>query len=226
MFSSRYHRHMTKSRKTLGQRVAPVRFIAFLMIFAIAFAILLAPLAWSRAMMTGFDIAGVVFMVSLIPVLSAHGPDAMKKYAEENDANRAVLLVITSIVMIAILTAVFSELAVKGGGGPPKALIVGTLAVAWVFSNTVYALHYAHLYYVNGAKGGLDFSGDDDDGAETGPLYCDFIYFSYTLGMTFQTSDTAVTSRHMRKVVTAHSLAAFVFNIGVLAFSINVLGGG
>ena len=217
---------MTKARKTLGQRIAPARFIAFLAIFVVAFVIALGPLGWSRAMMTGFDISGVFFMISLVPVLTAHGADAMKKHAEENDANRAVLLVITSVVMIAILTAVFSELAVKSGGGPPKGLIVGTLAVAWVFSNTVYALHYAHLYYVDGAKGGLDFSGEDDDAPDTGPEYSDFIYFSYTLGMTFQTSDTAVTSRHMRKIVTAHSLAAFVFNIGVLAFSINVLGGG
>jgi uncharacterized membrane protein len=226
LFPTRYRCSMDNIRKTLGQHVAPARFIAFLAIFGVAFAILIGPLAWSRAMMTGFDIAGVVFLLSLIPVLTTHGADAMKKHAEENDANRAMLLVITSVVMIAILTAVFSELAVKGGNGPPKGLIVGTLAVAWVFSNTVYALHYAHLYYVDGAKGGLDFSGDDDDAPDTGPEYSDFIYFSYTLGMTFQTSDTAVTSRHMRKIVTAHSLAAFVFNIGVLAFSINVLGGG
>jgi uncharacterized membrane protein len=217
---------MTKARKTLGQRVAPARFIAFLVIFVGAFAALFAPLGWSRAMMTGFDVAGIFFMISLIPVLTTHGAQAMQQHAKENDANRALLLVITSVVMIAILTAVFSELAVKGGGGPPKGLIVGTLAVAWIYSNTVYALHYAHLYYVDNMMGGLDFSGEDDDAPDTGPEYSDFIYFSYTLGMTFQTSDTAVTSRHMRKIVTAHSLAAFVFNIGVLAFSINVLGGG
>ncbi|AYJ86784.1 DUF1345 domain-containing protein [Sphingomonas paeninsulae] len=217
---------MTKARQTLGQRIAPARFIAFLVIFAVAFGAMLGPLGWTRALMTGFDIAGIFFMISLIPVLTTHGTDAMKRYAEENDANRVVLLVITSVVMLAILTAVFSELGVKGGGGSPKALIVGTLAVAWIYSNTVYALHYAHLYYVDGAKGGLNFSGKDDDGPDAGPEYSDFIYFSYTLGMTFQTSDTGVTSRHMRKIVTAHSLAAFVFNIGVLAFSINVLGGG
>lgn len=217
---------MTKTRKTLGQRVAPARFIAFLVILAVAFGVLIEPMGWSRAMMTGFDIAAMIFLISLVPVLTTHGAEAMKKHAEENDANRAVLLVITSVVMIAILTAVFSELAVKSGGGPPKGLIVGTLAVAWLYSNTVYALHYAHLYYVDNTMSGLDFSGGDDDAPDTGPEYSDFIYFSYTLGMTFQTSDTAVTSRHMRKVVTAHSLAAFVFNIGVLAFSINVLGGG
>jgi uncharacterized membrane protein len=217
---------MTNARKTLGQRIAPARFIAFLVVFAVAFAVAIGPLGWSRGLMTGFDLAGVFFLISIIPVVNQHGAGTMKQHAKENDANRAVLLVITSVVMVAILTAVFSELAVKSGGGPPKGLIVGTLAVAWVFSNTVYALHYAHLYYVEGSEGGLDFSGGEDDKPDSGPEYSDFIYFSYTLGMTFQTSDTAVTSRRMRKIVTAHSLAAFVFNIGVLAFSINVLGGG
>ena len=57
------------------------------------------------------------------------------------------------------------------------------------------------------------------------PDYWDFLYFSYTLGMTFQTSDVDITSRHIRKVVVGHCLAAFVFNLGVLAFTINVLGG-
>jgi uncharacterized membrane protein len=44
--------------------------------------------------------------------------------------------------------------------------------------------------------------------------------------MTFQTSDVDITLVHWRKVVTFHCLAAFVFNLGVLAFSINVLSGG
>ena len=207
-------------KQTLGQRIAPARFLAFLGVFAIAFAVSFASLGWTRALMTGFDIAAVFFLLAITPVLRASGATTMKKHAQENDANRAVLLVITGVTMLAILTAVFSEMAVKGGGGPPKALIVGTLALAWLFSNTIYALHYAHLYYVTGSKGGLKFSGSGS------PDYSDFVYFAFTLGMTFQTSDTAVETRHMRQIVTVHSLFAFVFNIGVLAFTINVLGSG
>jgi uncharacterized membrane protein len=208
------------TKQTLGQRIAPARFLAFLVIFAVAFAASFGALGWSRALMTGFDIAAVFFLLAITPILRASGEATMRKHAEENDANRAVLLVITGVTMIAILTAVFSELAVKSGGGPPKGLIVGTLALAWLFSNTIYALHYAHVFYVEGAKGGLKFSGTGN------PDYSDFVYFAFTLGMTFQTSDTAVETRHMRQIVTVHSLLAFVFNIGVLAFTINVLGGG
>jgi uncharacterized membrane protein len=206
-------------KQTLGQRIAPARFLAFLAIFAVAFAASFGAMGWSRALMAGFDIAAAFFLLAISPVLRASGTATMKQHAKENDANRAVLLIITGVTMIAILTAVFSELSVKSGGGPPKMLIVGTLALAWLFSNTIYALHYAHVYYVEGSKGGLNFSGTGS------PDYSDFIYFAFTLGMTFQTSDTAVESRHMRQIVTVHSLLAFVFNIGVLAFTINVLGG-
>jgi uncharacterized membrane protein len=65
---------------------------------------------------------------------------------------------------------------------------------------------------------GLDFPGTPE------PDYWDFVYFAFTCGMAFATSDVQVTSKHMRRLVTVHSLAAFAFNIGVLAFTINVLG--
>jgi uncharacterized membrane protein len=55
-------------------------------------------------------------------------------------------------------------------------------------------------------------------------MYWDFVYFAFTLGMTFQTSDVTITSERIRRIVTIHCLAAFFFNIGVLAFTINVLG--
>ena len=52
----------------------------------------------------------------------------------------------------------------------------------------------------------------------------DFVYFAFTLGVAVQTADVEVTSRHIRKVVTAHCVAGFFFNLGVLALTINVLG--
>ena len=101
--------------------------------------------------------------------------------------------------------------------------MIATLVLAWLFSNIVYALHYAHLYYRRGKdgkdRGGIDFPGTPE------PDYSDFIYFAFTLGMTFQTSDSNITSGGMRSVVVFHCFAGFVYNIGVLAFTINVLGG-
>jgi uncharacterized membrane protein len=200
----------------IGNRIAPPRFILFVIVLIAVTGAVWTSLDPARAFMTGFDVAAATFLVALIPVLRAEGPDTLRRHAAENDANRPLLLALATIVTLAILVAVAVELTQTGGRN--AAFVVITLALAWLFANTVYALHYAHVYYAQGPGGGLKFSGAGD------PDYGDFVYFAYTLGMTFQTSDTAVETRIFRKLVTVHSLAAFVFNIGVLAFSINVLG--
>ena len=131
---------------------------------------------------------------------------------------------------IAILTAVASELMQRGSATPlTAAIIVATLTLSWLFSNLVYALHYAHLFYLPGGGGGGEGGGDSGGLSFPGteePDYWDFVYFAYCLGMTFQTSDVTIGNGLMRRVVTLHCLAAFVFNLGVIAFTINVLGGG
>ena len=212
--------------RSIGNRVAPAKFIAFM-----ALLILAAPAAawglhavagepWREAAAKGFlvafDLAAGLFLLFSLHLLRVHDQATMKRHAAENDANRTMLLVIVAMVSLAVLFAV----AVMTGTAPgwkTKLLIVGTLLMAWLFANSIWALHYAHLAASRG--GGIDFPGEDP------PDYADFAYFSFTLGMTFQTSDVAISDRGIRKVVTAHCLAAFVFNLGILAFTINVLGG-
>ena len=93
--------------------------------------------------------------------------------------------------------------------------------LSWLFANTVFAMHYTHLFYSQDQ--GQDLGGLEVPDTPK-PGYWDMFYFSFTLGMTFQTSDVTVTGRHMRKVVLLQCLAAFVFNMGILAFTINALG--
>ena len=204
--------------QTLGQKIAPPRFLIFLILLVVATGVGWSRLSAAHAFMIGFDVSAAAFLLSIAPLFRATTPDQMRKHSAENDANRGMLLVIATAVTAAILTSVASELG--GNSKPDVVLIVTTLVLSWLFANTIYALHYAHIYYLEGSKGGLNFSGDPDN-----PDYSDFVYFAYTLGMTFQTSDTAVETRQLRRIVTIHSFAAFVFNIGVLAFTINVLGG-
>ena len=107
-------------------------------------------------------------------------------------------------------------------GAGDIALIVATLLLAWLFANMVFTLHYAHLYYLQARgkdRGGLEVPGAKEPG------YWDFLYFSFTLGMTFQTSDVTISGAHMRRVVLGHCMAAFVFNMGILAFTVNAIGG-
>lgn len=205
------------ARKTLGQKIAPPRFLLFLALLVAVGGFAATRGTPAQAFMIGFDVSAGVFLLSLIPLFKSQTTAQMRQHAAENDANRVMLLAVATVVSLAIMTAVAGELG--GKTKPDIIMIVTTLVLAWLFANTIYALHYAHLYYLEGSKGGLDFSGDPDT-----PDYSDFVYFAYTLGMTFQTSDTAVETRQFRRIVTIHSFAAFVFNIGVLAFTINVLG--
>ncbi|TPG16393.1 DUF1345 domain-containing protein [Sphingomonas koreensis] len=206
----------------LGSHIAPPRFILFCVVFAAGLFLAIPPFGLGRGTLVAFDAASGLFLLSIIPLMRGADAKSMREQAKANDANRVGLLALTGLVMVIILVAVAGELS----GKPSKieiALVVATLAFAWLFSNTVYALHYAHLFYLGDKQGkdcgGLDFPECDE------PDYWDFVYFAFTLGMTFQTSDVEMTARTMRRVTIGHCLAAFVFNIGVLAFTINVLGG-
>lgn len=209
-------------QRRIGDRIAPPRFVLFGFVLIVAAALLIPPLGLTRGILAGFDAAAILFIGSLVPLLKQGQAATMRRRAARNDANRAVLLVFCGIVLFVVLVAVGGEL--RGRSSLVTiALVVATLILAWLFSNIVYALHYAHLFYSAGDKGdagGLQFP----DTAE--PDYWDFLYFSVTLGMTFQTSDVSIASRRMRRVVTGQCLAAFVFNLGVIAFTVNVLGGG
>ncbi len=214
----------TNTGLRLGKRIAPPRFLLFAALFVAGLVGLIPMLGSGRGVMVAFDFAAAVFLLSLAGLFRRGEAAEMRRAAVANDANRAVLLGVTGATMLVILIAVADEL--KGKNDTLAiGIVLTTLVLAWLFSNMIYALHYAHLFYSpdhdgDGDTGGLDFPQCDE------PDYWDFLYFSYTLGMTFQTSDVSITARRIRRVVIGQCLAAFVFNLGVVAFTINVLGGG
>ncbi len=217
----RYRAAMAVPR-TIGNRLAPPRFIIFFILLFAAVGLGLAYLPRAQAFMIGFDLAATVFLLSCIP-LFRYEADTMRRAARDNDANRVVLLILTLILSLVILVTVAGELVGQRHATiAEKLLIVVTLALAWTGANMVYALHYAHLFYSTGKDGrdlaGLDFAGDRPE-----PDYADFVYFAYTLGIALQTSDVVVTSPAIRRIVLLHCLGAFVFNMGVLALAISIL---
>lgn len=208
------------------QRIAPWRFLLFfaLLLAGLGVGPLILHASANESLLVGFDVAAVVFLVSCIPTFQ-HAPADIRTLAERSDANRVVLLVINALVTVVIFVALVGEVGLRGKLDPSdKLLIVITLVLAWTFGNAVYTLHYAHLFYAHDAKGsdrgGLEFPGTEE------PIMSDFAYFAFTLGVAVQTSDVQVTSRHIRKVVTAHAVTGFFFNLGALALAINLLAAG
>ena len=213
---------MAKPR-SIGNTIAPWRFLMFIAVLVIGAAplSLLLTSGWLGCI-AAFDLAAAAFLISCWPILAIDDPREIERIAQLNDANRRVLLVITAIVMAALLIALAAETVGRRPEPFTKWLIIGTLIVAWLFSNTVYALHYAHMAYIDPPSGcaGFRFPGTAE------PVYWDFVYFAFTCGMAFATSDVEVTDQRIRKVVAFHCLAAFAFNIGVLAFTVNLLASG
>ena len=208
--------------RTIGNRLAPPRFIVFFALLIAGIGTGLAYLPRAQAIMIGFDVAAAVFLLSCIP-LFRHEAAAMRTAARRNDANRFTLLLITLIQSLVILVTIAGELVGSGHPGfVDKLLIVVTLVLAWTGANTVYTLHYAHLYY-SGDESGRDRAGLDFPGDRPEPDYFDFVYFAFTIGAALQTSDVTVTSPAIRRIVILHTLEAFIFNTGVLALAIGIL---
>jgi uncharacterized membrane protein len=207
--------------RAFGNITSAPRFLAFLVVLVIAtlVATRLTTSPW-LSFMGGFDVAAVVFLAACIPLLSTREEAVIRHRAITNDANKTLLLIIAGIVVAALLASITAETVGHKPEPLTKCMVIATLVLAWLFTNTLYAIHYAHLAYMTPDAGnaGLEFPGT------TQPSYWDFVYFAYTLGMTFQTSDVTITDESIRRVVTVHCFVAFVFNIGVLAFTINVLG--
>jgi uncharacterized membrane protein len=210
--------------RTIGNRIAPPRFVAYAAgLVVVALYATTQDGSALQDFLIGFDIVTALFLVSTIPLFRTHDPRIIARHAVENDANRVALLVL-SLAVSAVVLGALAQL-VAGMSAYSKPLVIVTLALAWLFANIVYAIHYAHLYYTPDRAHGGHAGGLSIPSAKT-PDYFDFLHFALILGMTFQTADIDITSRAIRHASTGHCLAAFIFNIGILAFSINMIAGG
>ena len=195
-----------------------------MLLFVIA-ALLVTPFGihyfgWNIGLMTGFDAAAAAYLFSCVRLLRIHDPALIRAQAEADDDNRAAILTLASVASMAILAAVASELMRSTLPVIERfPIILLTILLSWKFANMVFALHYAHMHYACPEHQGLDFPGTPS------PDYWDFIYFSFTMGVAFATSDVSIRSQAIRRVVIFHCFLAFVFNIGVIGFTINLLAG-
>lgn len=172
------------------------------------------------AVMAAFDAAAIAFLAVIALRFGAADADKLRTHVSSYDPARRWAPFLALATTVAVASALVAELArtTRMDSGL-LALSLGTLVVAWVFMNTVFALRYAHLFYGRrAAPPPLIFPGD-----EQRPDIWDFCYFSFVLGMTFQVSDVTIACRRLRRDALVHGLLAFSFNIGVLALSVNLV---
>ena len=145
------------------------------------------------------------------------------RQAVAEDPGRAatdVLLLASSVASLVAVGLVIVRAGNSSGAAESvqAGLGLASVVLSWCVVHTVFALRYASLYY-SGTDGGMDFNQDAP------PRYSDFAYMAFTIGMTFQVSDTELTTADVRGTVLRHALLSYLFGAVILAATINLLAG-
>lgn len=213
-------------RRTRLPRLHHPRYVLFLAIMALAVPAAHLVLELRESLLLGFDLAVAGFVLSCVRLWRHGDADVLRREAGDDDAGHGLLLLLTMLIgSIVLVTMAMLVLDRDKIGSGTIVLLVASLLASWLFVNLIFAFHYARLYFdqragVQGDHGGLAFPG------QSAPEFADFVHFAFVVGMTCQTADIAITSHHIRRVVTVHGLFAFVFNLGILALTVNVLASG
>ncbi len=173
------------------------------------------------AILLGWDIAVVIYLAWTWGVVAGLDAAITAQLAKREDPSTAVADLVVVGAGTAMLVAVGFALARAGqatGGMRAYLIALGLLSVvlSWLVVHTVFALRYARAYYADPA-GGIQFNESEP------PNYVDFAYYSFTVGMTFQVSDTAITSRAVRRTTLYHALLSYLFGSVLLGLVINVV---
>jgi uncharacterized membrane protein len=174
-----------------------------------------------------WDVSGIVYLMLAFRLMYYCDVSHIKSVASTRDDSRAVIL---GIILMAICASFVAIAQLISHGKQPSVdssekillafIAIFTIVISWTVTQVAFTLHYAHEYYRPGensdAEGGLDFPHSDT------PDYWDFLYFATSIGATSQTSDTAIKSHNLRRLVTLHAVIAFFFNTAVLALTVNI----
>lgn len=168
-----------------------------------------------------------VHQALLAPLLGRADPSEMQRRALQQDEGEAAVLLLVVLSAAAVLLSVASQLAAaRDLHGAARVWHLGlaalTVTSSWLFTQTLFALHYAHRFYAERAAqqpDPLSFPGTAD------PRYPDFLYFACVIGTSGQTADVAFQGSSLRGTGTLHCVLAYFFNATLLALAINILAG-
>jgi uncharacterized membrane protein len=182
-------------------------------------------LAISRVL-TGWN-AAMFFLVPLTYIrMRRLDARQLRAHYEEEDPTAPVIVIFVvaaALLSVAAIVALLSTLKHVAPADRVAHLVLASMTIvnSWLLVHTMFTLHYADIYYsvAEDAPPPLSFPETRQ------PLFWDFVYFSFTIGVACQTADVATTQTAIRKTVTVHAVIAFVFNLFVLGFAINVTAG-
>jgi uncharacterized membrane protein len=178
---------------------------------------------WQLGPQLGWEIAAALYVAWEWLTIHRLDAEATARKAGREDPGQATTDAVLLLACVASLGAVGLVIASTSKQSGAAATIQVALALAsvvasWAVVHVVYMLRYARLYYL-GPDGGVDFNQQEK------PTYLDFAYLAFTIGMTFQVSDTEFTNSQMRSVALRHALLSYLFGAVILASTINLVAG-
>lgn len=176
---------------------------------------------WQASILLGWDAGVVSLLLWIFLAVRKMSASETKSHAEREDPSIRMSELIVLAAGVALLAAVGLVLIKAGHStGVTKAYLIAlgilSVALSWAMVHTVFTLRYARAYYAR-PQGGIDFNESDP------PTYLDFAYLALTIGMTFQVSDTNLTSKPIRRIALTHAALSYLFGAVIVALVINVV---
>lgn len=183
-------------------------------------------------MLTWIAFAFSNLFCSWVIILSYHPMEVRGIAREEDSSSIFIFFLVLMAAFISLFAIVFLLRSLpdesRKGLNIHILLSIASIFCSWTLIHTLFSFRYAHKYYDN-----FDRSDDNNDQGgegldfpnEKNPDFLDFVYFSFTIGMTFQVSDVEITSRDIRRLALLHSFLSFIYNTVIVALSINIISG-
>ena len=196
-------------------------FVGVILVFALP-----SHWSWITRILSGWNGAMLVVVVLTYVFLRRLDARQLRAHYQEEDPTAPVILLVVVTGALLSLMAIVALLSTLRQVAPAErvahvVLSAMTIASSWLVVHTMYTIRYADMYY-SVAEGDPPPILFPDTPA---PLFWDFVYFSFTIGVACQTADVSTRQTEIRKTVVIHSVIAFVFNLAVLGFALNVSAG-
>ena len=178
---------------------------------------------WQLSVLVGWDVAAAFVVGSVWSFIAALDAAATQLVATREDDSRAVVdLIMVAASLVSLVGVIVGLAHARTHSGAVSSVLTAvavlTVFLSWFTVHTLFVLRYAHLYYTE-PVGGIVFADVD-----VNPDYMDFVYVAFTVGMTFQVSDTGIAKRAIRRAVIRHALLSYLFGTVVVGVAINVVG--
>ncbi len=188
--------------------------------------VLLGFVTWGLAVVLGWDAAALAFLMTVWPIIvRADGARTQQLAMREDETSGSARVLLVGASAASLLGAGYALSLAGGESGARRLLLIGvavlTVVLSWTVVNTVYTLRYADLDYRSRAAG-IAFGEQDE---QQRPTYRDLAYVAFTIGMTYQVSDTTLRDRRIRRTVLAHALLSYLFGVVIVGGSVNLIAG-